>query len=280
MTDRRPLVNVSGTVQELPAGDAALADAIQLRTDATHTVGTGELAWNADEETADLGLTGDVVLQLGQETHYHVLNASNTTAIPNGTLVMAAGTNGASGKIKVKPWDASGPSKYIIGIATATIAAEYEGYVTAFGKVRGIQTNGANYSETWVDGDILYAGAAGGLTKTLPVAPNTKTTIAIVIAAHASNGTLFVRPTYGSQLGEDELVQLASLADGDVLVYDGTDGRFENKTLADANILAANAVKIPFYQANGTLDTISLTTDQAIPFYRANGTLDPIPLVT
>lgn len=270
MADRRPLVGIDGTAHELPLGDAALLDAVQLRTGAGYTVGTGELAWNAGEGTANLGLDAGVVLQVGQETHYHVTNATGAL-IPNGTLVIAVGAAGGSGKIKVAPWDGTQPSKTIMGLATSDIADQADGYVTAFGAVRGIQTNGGNYGEVWAVGDILYAGATGGLTKTLPAAPNSKTTVALVINAHSSNGILFVRPTYGSQLGEDELVELGTLAAGDVLTYNATTNRFENKPLP---------LYFPFYDSNTTLDTISLNSDSSLPFYDATGAIDNIPMVT
>lgn len=230
MADRRPLVSVDGTAHELPLGDAALLDAVQLRTGAGYVVGPGELAWNAGEGTVNLGLDAGVVLQVGQETHYHVTNATGAL-IPNGTLVMAVGAADGSGKIKIAPWDGTQHSKTIMGLATNDIADQADGYVTAFGAVRSIQTDGANYSETWAVGDILYAGTTGGLTKTLPAAPNSKTTVALVINAHSSSGILFVRPTYGSQLGEDELVELFSLAAGDLIQYT-SNNRFENKAVS------------------------------------------------
>jgi len=205
----------------------------------------GQVAWNSDEGTLQVGLNaGAAILDLGEETLYRVVNQTGST-IAKGTLVMSVGTIGGSGRIKVAPWDGSQPSKTILGLATMAIPTENEptetgnGYVTHFGKISNIQTNGVNYSETWVDGDILYAGASGGLTKTLPAAPNTKTTVAIVIRAHASAGTLFIRPTYGSNLAEDELVEVSSLSNNDLLKYNSTNGRFENSssvTLTSAQI--------------------------------------------
>lgn len=224
-------------------GDAQ--DFIKTNLLANHTATEGEMTWNAAEQTLDIGLHSAVTLQVGQELHYHVVNETGSL-ITNGTLCMAAGTHGASGKLLVKPWDASGLSKYILGIATSDIptvdvGVDGTGYVTAFGKVRGVQTNGANYGETWIAGDIIYAGGTSGLTKVLPSAPKTKTTVAMVINAHATNGTFFVRPTWGSQLGEDELVQLSNLAGGDVLVYNAVEGRFENATKSAAGIVTTSS---------------------------------------
>jgi len=247
---------------------------VNFDTTAALTPSTGQMVWDAETGTVDIGLNGATapVMSVGEDQFYRVINQTGST-ITKGTLVMAVGAVGNSGKIKVAPWDGSQPSKTIMGFAMADIPTENDptesglGYILAFGKLRGIQTNGGNYSESWVDGDIIYAGASGGLTKTMPAAPNVKTTVAIVINAHASNGTLFVRPTYGSNLGEDELVQLSGLAGGDVLSYDATDGRFENKTLAAAGIYASsnpagyttNTGTVTSVGGTGTVNGITLT---------------------
>lgn len=200
---------------------------IKFASGANHTANQGELTWNTAEGTLDLGLNhGGVVLQIGQELHYRVTNQSGIT-IDNGTLVAFAGTTGNSGKLLVEAYDGSQPSRYILGIATEEILNGANGYVTCFGKVRGIQTNGGNYGETWVDGDEIYPSASG-LTNVLPQAPNPKQAIAAVVNAHGSNGELFVRVQGHTSLADDELVQLTSLTNGDILQYNGTNGRFEN----------------------------------------------------
>ena len=210
---------------------------IKFASNANHTANQGELTWNTAEGTLDLGLNhGGVVLQIGQELHYRVTNQSGSN-ISDGTLVAFVGTTGNSGKLLVEPYDGTQASKTILGLTTETIINGENGYVTCFGKVRGIQTNGANYGETWADGDILYAGSTGGLTKTLPQAPNSKTAVAVVVNSHVSNGALFVRVQHGSDLNEDELVQLTSLTNGDILQYNSVSGRFEN---VDASVVAGS----------------------------------------
>jgi hypothetical protein len=228
------------------AGDSpdfvdTLTDKLSLDLAAAAVVTTGEFAWNLDEGTADLGLNGgDTLLHVGQELHYRVINQTGTT-IPIGALVMYDGSIGASGKIKVKPWVGGADPLLIVGITTAAIPTEGGtetglGYVTAFGKVRKVNTSGTPYSETWADGDILYAGPTGGLTKTRPTAPNTKSIIAAVIRAHPTVGTLLVRVTLSSSLENDDEVELTSPADKDLLQWNNTAGRFENKSLVNAGV--------------------------------------------
>lgn len=189
-------------------------------------VGEGQLAWNSEDGTLDLGMGGgNVTQQIGQETYYRVKNQTGLT-ITEGTVVMANGTIGSSGIIKVTPAVANGafPSQYIMGIATENILNGGDGLVTAFGKVRKIDTS------MFSDGAILYADPAntGGLTQVKPQAPYSKTIVALVVKSDRNNGEIFVRPTFGSSLADDEKVELNNLANGQILVYNSANSRFEN----------------------------------------------------
>ena len=143
----------------------------------------GLVSWNSDEETLDLVQNGST-LQLGQEVQTHCRNNTVST-IPNGTVVMSTGTLGASGRITIAPYDGVSDVKYILGITTEDIAADSDGKVTHFGKVRSLDTS------AFIDGDILYPTTNGGLTSTAPTS-GVKNSIAIVVHA-ATNGTIMVR---------------------------------------------------------------------------------------
>ena len=52
--------------------------------------------------------------------------------------------------------------------------------------------------------------------------------VGAVIHSGTSNGILEVRVTPGSNIGNDELVELGTLADGDTLIWNAAAGRFEN----------------------------------------------------
>jgi hypothetical protein len=197
------LENLKQTVADLTAGTASLTGVDRLVfSDVPGAPTPRGMTWNQSELTVDLQLDGTgVTLQLGQEMLYRVRNSTAST-LPNGTVVMAAGTLGNSGRILVAPAIANGTyeSKYIMGVVTEDIAAGADGFVTHFGKVRGIPTSGASVGESWADGDILYAHPTnpGKLTKLKPSVPNEIVTVAIVLSANPSNGTLVVRPTIDS----------------------------------------------------------------------------------
>lgn len=145
----------------------------------------GTVFWNPDEETLNLVQNG-AILQLGQEVQVHCRNNSGSD-IANGTVVMATGSLGASGRITIAPYDNISEVKYIMGVTTEDIANDTDGKVTTFGKVRHVDTS------SWSDGDVLYTTAGGGLTSTEPTS-GIKNAIAFVINSNV-NGTLFVRET-------------------------------------------------------------------------------------
>ena len=187
----------------------------------------GEMQWNPDFETIDVQLNG-FILHTGQHVVYHVKNSTAST-IAKGVPVMFAGTTGNSGKLNIKPWDGIGPATYFMGLTAESLTTGSEGFVIAFGKLTGIQTNGGNYSESWVDGEIIYAGAsAGTLTKTAPAFTSPFVQVLAVVNAHASNGIIFVRPNYYQQHSHGNLTNAGAIGSTSGLpIKTGTSGVLE-----------------------------------------------------
>lgn len=237
---------------------------IQFQTDANVAVVEGQLAWNDDEGTIDIGMhRSNVVLQVGQEAVYYVKNQTGST-ITNGTVVRFDGSLGASGRLKVAPFLADGTyrSAYLMGIATEDIPDGEDGYVTHFGKVRSLNTTQDSEGNTLVDGDLLYASATvpGGYTKIEPSAPNNRILLAAVVEAHAQQGTLFVRPAFPTSLLDNELVNAPSITDNDVLVYNGTTEVFENVPFDHGQLSGLSDDDHPQYLlADGSRSASSLT---------------------
>jgi hypothetical protein len=269
-------------------GGISTPDYIDFDTAATVTRATGRVWWDSDDsaKTLAIGMAGtNATMQVGQETYYRVKASS---AITEGQVVMFTGTLGASGALTGAPATGltAATASYVMGVATEDIALNGWGYVTWFGVVRNIDTTGG--AEAWVDGQILYYDptVAGGLTKNLPAAPNAKVQVAAVIYA-AANGSLFIRPAFGGELGQYEGdVQITGVAGGDVLVYDGSQARWENaaqSTLAvgtATNLAGGTTGSLPYQSASGTtamltLGTLNyvLTAGAAGPQYVAQSTL-------
>jgi len=209
----------------------------------------GTVAWDGGT-TLGIQMTANVLQPVG-EAQYFYIKADST--ITKGQLVMFTGAVGASGVVRGAPATGLTDGQYIIGVAAEGIPTNGFGLITSFGHVRGWDTTGAPVGETWVDGDILYYNPSvpGGLTKTQPVAPNVKATIAVVVnAAPAGSGDVFVRVSTGSVLGgTDSNVQFGTLATNDLIQYNGT--YWTNVT--PASVIAGTATAPATKTANFTV---------------------------
>jgi hypothetical protein len=211
-------------------GEITSVEAIQFDLAAGVSVVEGQQAWNADDGTIDVGLPGGVVGQMFQEMYFDAKNRTGSD-VPDGTPVMFAAPVGASGKIEFQLAISDGtiPSEYIMGITSEAIANGGFGKVTAFGKVRGIDTTGTPYGEVWADGDLIYVSAttAGDLTNVKPNVPNRIILVAAVVVAH-NNGTLQVRPTWKSKLVDlDDVNGTATTVTGQIPVWDNVNEYFD-----------------------------------------------------
>lgn len=243
---------------------------IQFDVTKTGATAEGQAQWNSEEDTLDIGANG-VTYQLGQELSPLYKNQTGST-ITNGTPCMFAGAVGASGRIKIQPAIADGsiPAEYITGIATQDILDAADGHVTWFGKVRGIDTTGTPYGETWADGDLLYVSptTAGYLTKTKPQAPNYAILVAAVVHAHAVNGVLQIRPHWA-----DKLVDLSDVngtpltSTGQFPVWDNSNGYFDfNYNINDYAPLSALSSYVPYTGATSdvVLGAYKLTANKLL----------------
>lgn len=202
----------------------------------------GRCLWNIDDGTLNVGLYNEVVLQMGQETHFYAKNV-NGAQIDNGQPVMFAGTVGASGKFEIDlaQSDSAIPAEYFMGVATQDIPNNDFGYVTCFGLVRGIDTTGTPVGEVWSDGDLLYLSTtAGELTITPPTSPDPKILVAAVIYSSATIGSIFVRPTWGDYLSSLHDVYITGVSDHDILEWDSTNSRWENTSDPVVDTISVN----------------------------------------
>jgi hypothetical protein len=204
----------------------------------------GRTYWNRDDGTMDVDQYGGTVLQVGQELQYYAKNTSGGT-IANGTPVMFTGTIGSSGKLTfgLAVADGSVLADYMMGVATQDIADNDFGYITSFGLVRGFNTTGSPYGETWADGDLLYFDPAtpGTWTNVAPQAPNIDVPVAVVVNAGAGgSGAIFVRMTVAESLSRLQDVFINGTGtpeDFDILLYDAGQSRWENKPASAVQVL-------------------------------------------
>jgi hypothetical protein len=184
----------------------------------------GSTYWDVDDNTIAVVLNG-YVMKVGEDVFYAVKNQTGST-IAKGTACGFAGTVGSSGRLLTKPYLANGveSSTFFMGVAAEEILDGEDGKVLWFGRIRGLNTNAFD------EGDILYVStsSAGGFQTTVPQAPNNIIQVAAVITKSTNQGTIFVRPTIGSNINKDEGVKIDTPLDGQTLIYNSTNGLFEN----------------------------------------------------
>lgn len=207
-------------------------DYIDFNRVGPHVTLPRRMQWNENDGTIDVGMNDEVVLQVGQETHYYAKNTSGGT-IANGTPVMFTGAVGASGKLTfgLAVADGSVLPEYMMGVATEEILNNEFGYVTSFGIVRGFNTTGSPYGETWNDGDLLYfdPATAGTWTNVRPSAPAIHQPVAVVVnAGSGGSGSIFVRMQVSPHIEDLTNVEAPSPSDGDILEYDSGNARWQN----------------------------------------------------
>lgn len=238
----------------------------------------GLFYWDKKDNVKTLSFVMDGVNSIKHpigESEFYRVKASS--AILKGQVVMFTGSSGYSGGLTGEP--ATGLSvnqnSYILGVASQDVGMNEWGYVTSLGVIDGLDTSGG--VEAWVDGEVLYynPGVVGGLTKTIPTAPNVRTVVATVIFADSTNGSLFVRPVFGTTLGvTDSNVEITSLSNGDILQYDSVALTWKNVAASSfsvgtaTNIAGGSAGSVPYQTASSTTTFRSIGTSGQI--FRVN----------
>lgn len=147
----------------------------------------GVLSWNESDKTLELNLGSSVKLQIGQEMFIRVVNKTGAI-LTNGSVVYISGAQGnRPTATKAINTDSTHCSK-VIGVVTADIAINQEGYVTTNGLVRDLNTNALS------EGDLLYlSDVAGEYTTTVPAVGKARVIIGTVTKSHINDGWILVR---------------------------------------------------------------------------------------
>jgi len=199
------------------------------------TLAAGKFWYNGTTGSWNAGMGGGLVTQqIGEELYRYGKASSAITDSPL-QLVYKTGVVGASGVITFAPAIAGiTNSDQILGCATEPIALNGFGRVTTYGIVNNITTNGTAYGETWADNDdIYYNPVTGGLTKTIPTAPNLKLLVGTIInAGSGSSGSFIVKFGVATYLSELSDTQISSATGGQLLTYNQTNGYWKNTSLS------------------------------------------------
>lgn len=146
-----------------------------------------------------------------------IIGRNNTgSTIPKMSAVYISGATGQNPTFALAKADAEATSSKTIGIVTADIANNANGFATIIGSLHDYNTS------AFSDGDSLWlsASVAGGLTATRPSAPNHAVLIGFVGYSHATAGKIALNVTNGQELNELHNVLITSVADKNILEYD------------------------------------------------------------
>lgn len=162
---------------------------IVLQPLTTQAYKAGQLYYDSDNDCFTYNNSeAEVSHQIGEEEWVRVRNTSGST-ITNGSVVYVNGANSGLPTIVLAQANSVTTTRGVF-IATHDIENNTNGFVTALGLVRGLNTN------AYSPGTVLYLSesVAGGLTSTVPTYPNYALRLAFVAVQSATVGTIIWSP--------------------------------------------------------------------------------------
>jgi len=202
------------------SGSIYTPESIYFSTTASAVTQVGQLGWDDGYGTLDLMLKGgNVNVELGQENVVLVYNGNGTT-LTRGEVVFVSGSQGNRPSVNRAIATTDGYSATTLGFAAESIPPGEEGYVTTFGFINNINTNGlVGGSPVW-----LSPTTPGGWTTTKPVAPQHTVLLGYIVRVHPTVGSIFVHISNGWEIGElhDVRDTTTTSSFGDLIVKSGS----------------------------------------------------------
>ena len=161
----------------------------------------------------------------------------NTTGatLTKGTAVYISGATGQNPTVSKARADIDATSAQTLGLISADLANNTDGYVTVIGLIANIDTS------AYTDGAQLYLSptVAGALTTTKPFGGDHLVYVAVVEHAHPTQGKLFVKVQNGYEMDELHNVSAQSPTSGQTLIYNATTSLWEK-----ANLTAGTGISV------------------------------------
>jgi len=199
------------------------------------------------------GSTADLSVAVAASTTNVICLVRNTTGatLTKGTVVYINGATGQNPTVTKAQANNDTNSAQTLGLMTADLANNSNGYVTIIGLITNIDTS------AYTDGEQLYLSptTAGALTATKPYAPQHLVYVAIVEHAHPTQGKLFVKVQNGYELDELHNVSAQSPSNGQTLVYNATTSLWEK-----ANLTAGTAISVSNGAGSITINNTGVTS--------------------
>jgi len=185
---------------------------------------------------------------------------STAGAMTKGQVVYVSGADGTNPTVTLAQATSEGGSSKTIGVLKQDLAMGASGYVITDGLLEGLNTNSASAAgdTIWLSpttpGGVVYGDA------NKPSAPNHMVFIGYVLRKNTNNGKIFVKIQNGFELQELHNVAIASVANGDLLVYDSATDLWKNKTAATAGLLTdAPSDGSPYVRKNGAWEQLIIS---------------------
>jgi hypothetical protein len=205
------------------------------------------------------GSTADLSVAVAASTTNVICQVRNTTGstLTKGTAVYISGATGQIPTVSKAIATSDSTSAQTLGLMTADLANNTNGYVTVIGLITNIDTS------AYTDGAQLYLSGttAGTLTATKTYAPTHLVYVAVVEHAHPTQGKLFVKVQNGYELDEIHNVSAQSPSNGQTIIYNASTSLWEK-----ANLTAGTGISVSNGAGSITVGLASGYGDTSNPY--------------
>lgn len=218
VTGTLPIAN-GGTGATTAGGALTALGAIGSATSSDGSIVVNQVGTNIDLSVSAASPASTLLTQ--------VRNTTGAT-LTKGTVVYISGATGQIATVSKALATSDATSAQTLGMMTADLANNANGYVTVIGLLENIDTS------AYSDGAQLYLSGttAGTVTATKPSAPVHLVYVAVVEYAHPTQGKLFVKVQNGYELGEIHDVSISSPVTGQTIVYNSSTSLWSNSTVS------------------------------------------------
>ena len=163
--------------------------------------------------------------QYSNENIKYAKNGTGST-VPKGKVVYINSSTGENPIFQIATNTDYAIASRAWGITMDSINNNAVGRVIHFGIINGMNTS------AYPVGTELWLGTNGDFTNVRPTSPTSQIFIGEVMRQHETIGTIFVELRHLSRLTSLSDVKNETYSDGDIPMFNGTNGRFEKKNLA------------------------------------------------
>ena len=213
-----PIAN-GGTGATTAAGALTSLGAIGSIASADGSVTVAQVGSAVDLSVVTAGSTNNVLVQ--------VRNTTGAT-LTKGTVVYMTGATGQIPTVSKALATSDATSAQTLGMMSADLANNSNGYVTIIGLISNIDTS------AFTDGAQLYLSGttAGTYTSTKTYAPIHLVYVGVVEYAHPTQGKIFVKVQNGYELDEIHNVSARTPTTGQTIVWNGANNLWEQNTVS------------------------------------------------